>query len=336
MGDLVAVEEKIDKILDSHDKGIRGFDQTLLNLKSVLEPLDGSKRESGLNYLFRRLVKQTRQRAASDAASLDKQRKSIGILFRTLIDLGRMDTTLCEILGFIDLDNVVVVSNWMNCVFPELTSAVYLYAEKLNPGTLDALKEHIALYSHPGTDFARVMPTFSNNITQLSRAIDNAEFSRFEQQLRSTSTITAPKVPDEQSELAVLDPGIIEALKEANEYLWSGGTFDPKKAADLLRSSIDETHREIVKKLERRISHPYAGGDSDGKRREYFRVVGFISEPEEKFVSSIYKLLSEEASHKLIAPRETVLVMEQTVRSYLLLLIRRLSTFGPSVPGVGT
>jgi hypothetical protein len=134
----------------------------------------------------------------------------------------------------------------------------------------------------------------------------------------------------------VLNPGIDEALKEAAQYLRGGGTFDPKKAADLLRSSIDESHREIVKRLVERTGSPYHGGESDGKRRAYFRTVLFISEPEEKFFSAIYTLLSEEASHKLIAPRETVLVMEQTVRGYLSLLARRLSGFIPPRPGEKT
>lgn len=70
----------------------------------------------------------------------------------------------------------------------------------------------------------------------------------------------------------------------------------------------------------------------DGARRAYLRSVGFISEPEEKFFSAIYTLLSEEASHKLIAPRETMLVMEQTVQNYLSLLNRRLSSFVPPSP----
>jgi hypothetical protein len=51
---------------------------------------------------------------------------------------------------------------------------------------------------------------------------------------------------------------------------------------------------------------------------------GFITQPEEVFFSAIYSLISREASHRLIAPRETVLLLQRTVFSYLLLLSERL------------
>lgn len=330
MDDLAAVEEKIDWILRMLDRGTRGPEQTLTNLKDLLSQLDQPQRDKCLDYLFELLVRQTRQRSTTDPNQLGKQRNSIGLLFKALFEFGRVEPTLCKILAYIDVSNSDVVNNWMNCVFPEITSAVYAYSNEMSQGTLDALKEHVALYSHPGTDLARAMPAVSPHVHQLSGAIESAEFSRFEQQLRNASSATAArKVPDKQSEFAALNPRIEEALKEASEYLHSGGTFDPKKAADLLRSSIDESHREIVKRLAESTGLPYSGGEKDGKRREYLRAMLFISEPEEKFFSAIYTLLSEEASHKLIAPRETVLVVEQTVRSYLLLLVRRLSSFSP-------
>jgi len=183
------------------------------------------------------------------------------------------------------------------------------------------------------------MPALLSYVAELKRAIEKAEFTRFERQLRSAIQVApTPKVTEEKSELAALNPNIEEALKEAGEYLRGGETFGPKKfnskkAADLLRSCLDEAHREIVKRLVEKTGSPYAGGEKDGSRRQYFRNVGFISEPEEKFFSAIYTLLSEEATHKLIAPRETVLVMGQTVQSYLLLLVRRLSSFSPQKPG---
>jgi len=337
MDELATAEEKIDWILRMLDRGRRGPEQTLANLKDLLSQLDQPQRNKCLDYLFELLVRQTRQRSTTDPNQLGRQRTSIGLLFKVLFEFGRVELTLCKILAYIDVSNSDVVNSWMNCVFPEITSAVYAYSNEMGQGTLDALKEHVALYSQPGADLARAMPAVSPNLHQLIGAIESAEFSRFEQQLRSASSTTAvPKVPDKQSEFAAVSQSVEEALKEAGDYLRSEGMFDPKKAADLLRSSIDESHREIVKRLVERTGSPYGGGEKDGKRREYLRTVLFISEPEEKFVSAIYTLLSEEASHKLIAPRETVLVMEQTVRSYLSLLVRRLSSFSPSKPGATT
>jgi hypothetical protein len=334
MDDLATVEEKIDWILTMLDRGRRGPEQTLTNLRVLLSQLDQPQRNKSLDYVFELLVRQTRQKSTTDPNQLGRQRTSIGLLFKVLFEFGRVELTLCKILAYIDVSNSDIVNNWMNCVFPEITSAVYVYSNEMSQGTLDALKEHVALYSHPGTDLARAMPAVSPNLHQLVGAIESAEFSRFEQQLRNASSTNAgPKVPDKQSEFAALNPRIEEALKEASDYLRSEGTLDPKKAADLLRSSIDESHREIVKRLAERTGSPYGGGEKDGKRREYLRTVLFISEPEEKFFSAIYTLLSEEASHRLIAPRETVLVMEHTVRSYLLLLVRRLSSFSPPKTG---
>jgi hypothetical protein len=53
----------------------------------------------------------------------------------------------------------------------------------------------------------------------------------------------------------------------------------------------------------------------------------FISAPEEKFIGCIYSFISEEASHKLEAPRETVLVLQTTVYNYLALLLKRLANW---------
>ena len=331
--DDLATFESIDRILQSLDQQTRGFEQTLTNLKNLLGPLDDARRDRCLNHLFILLVKQIRGKSATDNNWLERQRKSIGILFKVLFEFGRVEPTLCRIIAYLDVDNSDVVNNWIACVSSEITSAVYTYSDDLSPGALETLKAHVAVFSHPGSELARAMPALSPYVIQLNRAIENAEFSRFERQLSKASSVTpAQKSPDEQSDFAALTPGIEGALKEASAYLRSQGTLDPKKAADLLRSSIDESHREIVGRLVERTGLPYRGGERDGKRREYFRTVLFISEPEEKFFSAIYTLLSEEASHKLIAPRETILVMEQTVRSYLSLLIRRLSSFSPPKP----
>jgi len=334
MDDLTTIEQKIDRILESQEKGIRGFEQTFANLKSVLSALDEPRRNACLDYLFGLLVRQTRQKSASDPTGMDRQRKSIGILFQVLFEFGRLEMALCKILAYLDVDSADVVNNWMNYVFQEITSAVYRYSNKLSWGVLETLKAHVALYSHPGTDLARAMPALSACVIQLNRAIENAEFSGFEEQLQSTSPgMPTPKEVGDQLAAAGLSPAIIGAMKEAAEYLRSDGPFNPKKAADLVRTSMDESHREIVVRLVVATGRQYTDANKDGARRAYLRKVGFISEPEEKFFSAIYTLLSEEASHKLIAPRETMLVMEQTVHSYLSLLTRRLSSFAPPLPG---
>jgi hypothetical protein len=76
--------------------------------------------------------------------------------------------------------------------------------------------------------------------------------------------------------------------------------------------------------LEKIRNTPYLGKDRDGERRAYMRAAGFISEAEENFFSAIYTLISREASHRLIAPKETVLVLHTTVSNYIFLLVKRL------------
>jgi hypothetical protein len=119
---------------------------------------------------------------------------------------------------------------------------------------------------------------------------------------------------------------IARALSKAEEHLRQKGEFDPKIAGDLLRTSMDEAHRAIIDKLSSPKA-PYSGADKDGARRGYLREREFISPAEDQFFSAVYSLISKEGSHRLIAPRETVLLMHQTVTGYIQLLFRRLSSW---------
>jgi hypothetical protein len=333
MQDFGNIETKIDKILESQDRGIRESEHTLENLKTLLSPLDQSLRGHALDYLFELLVRRIRQKPATDQNSIDKQQRSIIVLFRIQYAFGRVDRTLCKILGFLNIDDPNVVGNWLNCVTNEMSYAVYHYSDSLEQGTLNVLKAHLVLYSHPGSDFARAMPAFLPFVSQMNRAVDNAEFSRFERELRTSSPSVATRVQvSDQATMAGLSSAVVEAMKEAAECLRNDGPFNPKKAADLMRASIEESHRDIVKRLVVATGTPGTDLRKDGARRAYLRRVGFISEAEEKFFSAIYTLLSEEGSHQLVAPRETMLLMEQTVLGYLSLLIRRLSGFVPPQP----
>ncbi len=95
---------------------------------------------------------------------------------------------------------------------------------------------------------------------------------------------------------------------------------------------MDETHRSIVEELAKIKQESYPGKNKDFDRSAYMRQVGFISPPEEKFITCVYSLISEEASHKLEAPKETVLVLQATVHNYLLLLLKRLSDWKTRKP----
>ena len=124
-----------------------------------------------------------------------------------------------------------------------------------------------------------------------------------------------------------LPSDIGSAIKEASDYLRSEGEFNPKIAADLLRTSLDTAHRRIVDTLQGLVDQTYKGGEKDGSRRAFMREVGFISPPEEKFFTAIYALLSEEATHKLIAPKESIRMLKVVVSGYLRLLFRRVESW---------
>src|ERR1700678_948911 len=266
MDDLKDLEGTIDRILQGLDRQIRGSEQTYANLAKVLDPLDEIDRGRCLDYVFGLLVKQVRRRSSSDQSGLDKQRTVVRILFKVLFEFGRVEMTLCKIIGFLDVDNSDVTNNWRECVSQEVISAVYTYSEVLSQAALDTLKEHAALFSHPASDLKRAMPAFLPYVAQLSKAVENAEFSRFEKQLRSARVTPAPGAGDQPRPTAVL-PSVDAAMKEASDYLRNDGVFSPKKAADLMRTSIDESHREVVTRLAALTGTQCIDSNKDGARR---------------------------------------------------------------------
>jgi hypothetical protein len=164
-------------------------------------------------------------------------------------------------------------------------------------------------------------------LSELEVALENIKLTRFENFLRHAASKRQPEAAELSSGIGIskLHPKIGAAMREAEEYLRTAGEFDTKKAADLMRSAMDETHRFVVEELSKFKGEPYSGSNKDADRRLHMRRLGFISPAEEKFFSCIYSLISEEASHKLVAPRESMLVMHTTIHSYLLLLLRRMN-----------
>jgi hypothetical protein len=181
------------------------------------------------------------------------------------------------------------------------------------------------------------IPSYVSGAAALERAIDDLEFKRFEKTLSheasaataSRQQLSQPSDAREQLEIYLadldFDPSIGQAMTEARACLNTDGVFEPKKAADLIRSSMDQMHCGVVSALVKLTGQPFAAKNSDGARRRYMREAGFITAAEEAFFSAVYSLISQEGSHKLDAPKETVLLLERTILDYLVLLARRLS-----------
>jgi len=214
------------------------------------------------------------------------------------------------------------MEGWAKYWCPVLKSCLFQNGDRIPVSVLADLRARSDAYQ-------KLVPPstlFLDALKDLDAAVDRLELEKFEKALIETPDMAGEGSNELKSNGATTDvnPEIWKALKEAQDHLHGAGQFDPKKAADLLRSSLDETHRVLVHEMEKITGKQYQGGEKDGARRQYLRDIGFISLPEEKFLTAIYALISEEASHKLIAPRETVFVLLTTVRGFIQLLSKRL------------
>lgn len=171
----------------------------------------------------------------------------------------------------------------------------------------------------------------------LEQTIEHIEFKRFGDALIAGQQPARKPASELQNLLAAIGitGEIAHAMEEAETYLYGTGKFEAKHALDLVRACMEETHRGVIAELEKMTGQKCDDPGKDGFRRAYMRRVGFINDAEDQFFSSIYTLLSKEGSHKLLAPKETALVMYSTVKEYLLLLLRRLRGKRESFPSVG-
>lgn len=337
--DDLQIRRNIDKIFESYGRGFRDFFNTVNNLQNLHNTLDLAGRDKFFDHLFFQLTELLKSSpdamAAPGRAPIPSR---IGLIVKAIGDFGPADTLFLKLFGYLDVENVTVTGNWEREVFSEMTSAIYLQPGRLSQDAVNALKDRARLYaepSHSGLAGIYVPPALATRAAEFVSAIENREFSEFEAALKksavpatSESTALSSAEPLERIlSISGIDTNAASAMTRAREYLAGSSTFDPKTAADLIRSSIDEVHREIVRAIGQAKAILIPPKDSDGERRAFMRKTGFISAAEEKFFSAIYALLSEEASHRLIAPKETILVLEQTVRDYFLLLARRISEF---------
>jgi len=226
---------------------------------------------------------------------------------------------------------------WAERICPELCYSMVHYANRFGQPALDQTKALCATYTYPqaglltGVGFPE---SVVGAVTRLERVIEEIEFSRFAASLKEGQQTDKEKASEWETLLRDLGlPGeIATAMRRAESYLKGDDPLDPKQAADLIRTCMDETHRGVVTELQKMTGRQCADPDKDGGRRSYMREMKFINDAEEQFFSCIYTLLSKEGSHKLLAPKETMLLMHRTVTDYLRLLLRRLAERRASRP----
>jgi hypothetical protein len=218
---------------------------------------------------------------------------------------------------------------WAQSMCWELSYSMLHHADRFTEDTFILAKSLCATYTFPraaqltGTEFPQVVIDAASD---LEGTIELIDYSRFAAGLEGSEP--KPGLQRSQLEEILAEVGlpiqIASAMRRAEGYLESGDPFSPKNAGDLIRTSMDEVHRAVVQELEKMTGRQCSNPEMDGARRRYMRDADFITPAEEAFFSCIYTLISGEASHKLDAPKETMLVMQRTVREYLLLLLRRL------------
>jgi hypothetical protein len=339
--DEAEVRSKIDKILDSHRKGQRDIDETVQNLNKICTTIDTALQDRVFNYLFFSVLKQ--QLSQEPLPKTDERVRDpsiIRVIIRAISQFGPAPRMFPQLFTYLDSENATVSKNWGDDVFPELVIAMYAQPDRLPQGTLNEIKANTVLHSaqlRRNLIVGGPIPSYVSGAANLERAIEDLEFKRFEKTLGHEASaevadrqnLSQSSKVREQLEIYLadldLDPSIGKAMTEARDCLNTYGVFEPKKAADLIRSSMDQMHCGIVSVLVKLTGQAFVGKNSDGARRQYMKEARFITSAEEAFFSAVYSLISQEGSHKLDAPKETILVLERTVSDYLLLLARRLS-----------
>lgn len=122
-------------------------------------------------------------------------------------------------------------------------------------------------------------------------------------------------------------PSLMEALNEADRlYHVRASPFDSKSSLGHLRSFLETVQAEAMPAI-----HNKYGGDLHlewGGGLEYLAKNGILSRAEEQFAAALFRLISDEGVHPLIAQREYVRLARNMVIEYALLLLTKLSKLG--------
>jgi hypothetical protein len=321
--DAFDIQSAIDKLLDAHVQGRRNAYTTHESLRALFEGLRlHGEVEAFKTALFSRFLLELRIGKRPDTSGVSTRPEPAAILASELLKAGPEQTrTLALLLSHIDLKDEKALPLWTTEILPEFNRAMRL--GQLSPESVTYLESILMMYSASRRNSAFFVPSqLSVSVDQIMDSIEENRLSDFEDSLKKRAAKTQDGQPLHVKQDHVPSQ-FRQALQEASTYLSGTGLFDPKKAADLIRTCIDETHRDLVGKLPQIIGKPFAGQDKDGVRRTYLREAGLYSQAEETFFSSLYTLLSGAASHVLITRRDTIVIMAFTVESYIDALYRR-------------
>ena len=116
---------------------------------------------------------------------------------------------------------------------------------------------------------------------------------------------------------------LIECLNYADQIYQSASSgFEFKTCMDHLRSFMEKLHSEGLAKFQTVVADPTA--PKWGEALKQLREESVLSNAEEKYVSSLYTLLSDEGVHPIIAEKEYARLARNVVVEYALLFLRKL------------
>jgi hypothetical protein len=120
---------------------------------------------------------------------------------------------------------------------------------------------------------------------------------------------------------------LLPTLDEAERLYHSQGTpYDSKHSLGLLRSFLENVQKEAMP-----LIHSKYGGDLKldwGGGLAYLAQHEILSKAEEQFAVGLYRLISDEGVHPLIAQREYVRLTRNMVVEYTLLFLTKLTKLG--------
>lgn len=123
---------------------------------------------------------------------------------------------------------------------------------------------------------------------------------------------------------------MVKALNAAeSDYKSTASTFELKNCLGHLRSFLEHLHRESVKSI------ATAGGqtvvDRWGDATVYLRQQGYFTQQHESFVTSLYRLLSDESVHPLTTAREYARLLRNVVIEYGVMFLSVLDKRGVKI-----
>jgi hypothetical protein len=122
-------------------------------------------------------------------------------------------------------------------------------------------------------------------------------------------------------------PSLANSLEEATRlYELGGSNFTLKASMGHVRSFLENLQKEVIPAVHKKHGGvlPTTWGDGLAYLRKHL----VLSEAEEKFAAGLYRLISDEAVHPLVAEREYARLARNVVIEYALLFLRKLEKLG--------